>query len=37
MTVSRELVDGLRFNYGSPKQLLTTLKKWIKMYQKTMK
>jgi len=23
-----------RFNYGSPKQLLTTLKKWIKMYQK---
>ena len=23
-----------RFNYGSPKQLLTTLKKWIKIYQK---
>ena len=22
-----------RFNYGSPKQLLTTLKKWIKIYQ----
>ena len=29
-----ELVDRLRFNYGSPKQLLTTLKKWIKIYQK---
>ena len=23
-----------RFNYGTPKQLLTTLKKWIKIYQK---
>jgi len=23
-----------RFNYGSPKRLLTTLKKWIKIYQK---
>ena len=23
-----------RFNYGSPKQLLTTLKKWIKIHQK---